>query len=277
MANNSSPADVLEKCIVKVTALYNEVNKLVIETEQKTDGYPIALINEMRYALDHVFQVTQVAKDSNDSRLKDSEAVHSQFVNVSRHLKRCGHDALEHLINQAIQDCWDVLHKFEAKTVYAVIPDYAQRKVIIESVENRLTESRTMTKGKTTPADFQKITLFKHPNKVPGEEYDTYYPEFKKILFDIREQRDFLISHEPALIEYQNNLDSEKSELATMRKRDSIKNIALFILSVLIAAIFFWAEMRMKDFEDAQKDKTIDPNELPELEFDESDSSGSDL
>ncbi|MCG8307334.1 MAG: hypothetical protein MI975_08075 [Cytophagales bacterium] len=239
----SKSQKLFSKKFSQLACLYAEVKSYVLSAEELYDKFPVALVNELRNSYDHIFRIF------NNDKFEDTTEIESEIENASRHLKRCGYDALEFLINAYIQKCHKILLSYKKVVLYEVLGDqYHKTKDFLLNSDDRLAKSREEKNSKIAgyydaqgnASSEDEPLLIQYIDEVPGEEYNTYYPEFKELIRDVKSHYDIVRKRIKDLDEYELELKSNEKK---KRNSNIILSLVFFILGIIVSLVLFYFEV----------------------------------
>ena len=178
--------------------LYEKVraSMIMLETFDEKQQVYIAPLNQMRNALDHIFNAV---KFSNDSETCDYE-----LKEVKEHLGRAGYDSLDLLSATLGTAAITKLEPYELDILVTVFPDY-------------------YTKIKPKITEVQKhITKTRSKRNINCENYFSNYLENIKQLQEINKEIDMRI---PSLVEFRDKREREKKEQQRKERKKKKKEL----------------------------------------------------
>lgn len=263
--SSPSPESIFREKFSQLALLYSEVKSYVLIAEELYDKFPVALVNELRNSYDHVFRIF------NNNRSDNVVEIEKQFVNASRHLKRCGYDALEFLINAYLQKCHEFLLPYPKRVLVSVMQNqYYDIKNFMLNSDTRLAKSREEKNSKIVgyfdaqgnEVDTEDLLQVQYKEEIPGSEYDTFYPEFKDLLEDVKNNYDAIISRISDLDELDLELKDADRQADIKSKRFNIwLSLITLAIGFLISLVLFYFEVFHFGSNDFDL-KTIDTNEI---------------
>lgn len=175
-------------CFDKLTnlyALYDNVRRAVILAENFNVGrkMPIAPINQLRSALDHIFKAI------------NSAAIHEQFEyelkEAKEHLDRAGYDALELLAGNLGIKILERLNTYASNTISTVFPSY------YSEIKPKITAIK------------QNVAILRSEKKIDSEKsFSDYFDQISELI-EIDKKVDTFI---PALNEFENKRRKENQK-----------------------------------------------------------------
>lgn len=163
-------------------ALYNDVRRAVILAENFNEGrkMPIAPINQLRSALDHIFKAISNAKDPNqcDYELKEAK----------EHLDRAGYDALELLAGNLGAKILNRLNVYSSETITKVFPDY------YSEIDPKITKIK------------QEVAILRSEKKISSDQsFSNYFFQIAELIDIDKKVATFI----PALDKFENKRKKE--------------------------------------------------------------------
>ena len=198
-------------------SLYEDVKYAILLAENlnKNRSMYIAPINELRSALDHIFQSVNLAKDEVqcDYQLKEAK----------EHLGRAGCDALELLLGDMGTNAINKLQTYSTETLSAVFPKYfTEVRPKIAKIQELIAKYRK-DKANHTGIVFQHTTSS-----------DTTFFEYFQLIKDLQKINEEIDNNIPSLEDYTKRRKKERLFVALVGLASGV------ILTILSWLLGFW-------------------------------------
>jgi hypothetical protein len=138
--------------IEKLNALYEKIKhaSILIETLVDNKTY-IAVINELRDALDHIFKASQS---------ENEEEIKIEIDKVKGHLSRAGYDVYELFAADTIFKINTILDKYDVDIRISIIPDYFKYIEQLRDIQKHIAKIRYNKKSSNDSFDGYERQIF---------------------------------------------------------------------------------------------------------------------
>jgi len=204
MKNNEPKEVFFYGKLYAIKALYEKIKSAVILSENfdPEREYYVAVANELRSALDHIFK----------AMVNDEDKITYELKEVEEHLVRSGYDVYELLASNLCLSIIQNMNKYSPHVISHIFPDYFKNiKPVLSKIKVEIGELRT-----------QK-------NKDIDLSFDTYMHNINQLI-EFEQQITEII---PAMEDY---LNYEKKK----NRNQLIITIIISIVSLIIGSIIGW-------------------------------------